>query len=281
MNEREAGPTVGSVPSQRSGRVTETPDDDEITLSGGEVNTVVRVGATVRRLPGPWTPAIHGVLRHLESVGFDGAPRVHGFDHRGREILTFIPGVAATRPWPPALRTDDGLGALVRMLRSYHTSISTYRPPRGTRWALGVRAVGSSEVIRHGDFGPWNTIWADGRLQAIIDWDMAEPGDPILDLAQAALFAVPLQGDEGWRLAGFDHAPDLRHRLRLVCETYGDNTVSALLRALHNLCDLEIDRVDTLGVAGVTPWNLFRQRGRVDEYLSYRSWLGTNAASLR
>ena len=47
----------------------------------------MRVGDTVRRPTGPWTPAIHALLRHLEHRGFDGAPRLHGIDEQGREIL--------------------------------------------------------------------------------------------------------------------------------------------------------------------------------------------------
>jgi len=35
---------------------------------------------------------VHAVLRHLERAGFDGAPRVLGFDDRGREVLTFLDG---------------------------------------------------------------------------------------------------------------------------------------------------------------------------------------------
>jgi hypothetical protein len=37
---------------------------------------IVRIGETVRRPPGYWTSAVHGLLRHLESIGFEAAPRV-------------------------------------------------------------------------------------------------------------------------------------------------------------------------------------------------------------
>ena len=59
----------------------------EIPLLGGNTSTVVRVGDTVRRNVGPWTPAVHALLRHLEYVGFTGAPRVMGIDDRNREVL--------------------------------------------------------------------------------------------------------------------------------------------------------------------------------------------------
>ena len=35
----------------------------EIPLRGGNVSTVVRVGETVRRNAGPWTPTVHALLR--------------------------------------------------------------------------------------------------------------------------------------------------------------------------------------------------------------------------
>jgi hypothetical protein len=61
----------------------------EEQLSGGNTNAaVVKVGSTVRRPTGPWTPRVHELLRRLESSGFEGAPRVRGIDERGREILT-------------------------------------------------------------------------------------------------------------------------------------------------------------------------------------------------
>ena len=47
----------------------------EVPLIGGNTSTVVRVGDTVRRNAGPWTPAVHSLLHHLERVGFTGAPR--------------------------------------------------------------------------------------------------------------------------------------------------------------------------------------------------------------
>jgi len=53
-------------------------DPAEVPLSGGNTSAVVRVGETVRRSTGHWTPAVHGVLRHLERAGFEGSPRVLG-----------------------------------------------------------------------------------------------------------------------------------------------------------------------------------------------------------
>ena len=64
------------------GRAAEgmSESDAEARLQGGNLTGVVRIGETVRRAPGPWTPAVHALLRHLEYVGFTGSPRALGMD---------------------------------------------------------------------------------------------------------------------------------------------------------------------------------------------------------
>ncbi len=61
-------------------------------LTGGAVNEVVRVGKTVHRSTGPWTPTVHALLHHLDEAEFDGAPKVLGIDEDGREVLSFMEG---------------------------------------------------------------------------------------------------------------------------------------------------------------------------------------------
>ena len=55
---------------------------------GGDVTEgVVRAGATVRRPRGEHSASVALYLRHLELVGFGGAPRWLGVDERGRDLL--------------------------------------------------------------------------------------------------------------------------------------------------------------------------------------------------
>lgn len=98
-------------------------------LTGGSVNPVVRIGDTVRRPTGPWTAAVHALLRHLERRGFTAAPRVLGIDDAGREMLTYLDGSAALRPWPDAFLRTSGMTALGRMLGAYHHAVADFRPP--------------------------------------------------------------------------------------------------------------------------------------------------------
>ena len=69
------------------------PAQPEVPLSGGRLTAgVVRVGDTVRRPTGPHSPFVHRLLRHLDAVGFEAAPRLLGVDEQGREVLSFIDG---------------------------------------------------------------------------------------------------------------------------------------------------------------------------------------------
>ena len=51
-------------------------------------------------------------------------------------------------------------------------------------WPLPHR---NPAVLLHGDFWPGNTLWRDGKLVAVIDWEDAALGDPLADLARSRL----------------------------------------------------------------------------------------------
>src|SRR5690242_9893983 len=96
----------------------------EVPLHGGNVaESVVRVGATVRKPAGPATPAVEALLRHLEAVGFEAAPRTLGRDEKNRHILEYVPGSMADTlaPMTPAeLRRVGGL------IRALHEATATF-----------------------------------------------------------------------------------------------------------------------------------------------------------
>jgi hypothetical protein len=119
---------------------------DEVPLPGGNVGGAVRVDDTVRRVAGPWTPAVHALLDHLHAAGFDAAPRVRGIDDRGREVLSYIEGetVGDDDPWPAWWRDDDTLVQAIRLLRRFHDVVTTFEPPADARW----RFAGSGEPER-------------------------------------------------------------------------------------------------------------------------------------
>lgn len=241
----------------------------------GSVTTVQRVGDTIRRPVGLWTPTVHALLDHLARTGFHGAPRVLGIDQQGREILSLLTGAVARRPWPRVLHTNVGLIALIQMLQAYHTAVQSFIPPADARWFVPGLRWSPGQIVRHGDLGPWNTIWADEQLVGLIDWDSIEPGTCLEDLAQLAWYCVPLRDDQHARAARFDTIPDRHKRLRVLCSTYGASILE-VVSVLQQLQQREIERITNLAERGFEPWRTFRARGDSTEIAAEHAWLVQN-----
>jgi hypothetical protein len=169
--------------------------DDRATeerLPGGRLHGAVRVGETVRKPGGRWTPAVHALLRHLEDVGFNGAPRSLGVDDTGRHIMTYLHGetVGDQVPWPAWAWTDETLVQGARWLREYHDAVASFVPPEDAVWRLSTAVVRGSPVC-HNDVTPYNVVWRQG-IVGMIDWDLTAPNDPRRDVAQACVGFSPL-----------------------------------------------------------------------------------------
>jgi Phosphotransferase enzyme family len=207
---------------------------DELPLPGGRLGGAVRVGETVRKVAGPWTPAVDALLRHLEDVGFDGAPRSLGLDDRGRHVLTFLDGETVgdgtITPWPAWCWTDETLVQAATWLREYHDAVATFEPPEDANWRFVYDP--NERHINHNDVAPYNFVW-DGRLVGVIDWDIAGPGDRRLDLAEVCLDVAPLAADADRHGADPARAID---RARLAVDVYG-------LEDRNGLADLIVERL--------------------------------------
>lgn len=192
---------------------------DEVVLLGGTANRgrVHRVGNTVRRPLRPTAPAVHALLRHLEEVGFEGAPRVLGIDEQGREVLSYIPGHAVIAPTPPWGLTDDALRSFGHLLRRFHDAVADF-DAAGYAWPDSAPPPFHAGGMTHNDPNLDNIVFRDGRAVALIDFDLAAPGSPIWDLAGAARFWVPLRPPS-------DTVDPRRHRelerLRILVDAYG------------------------------------------------------------
>lgn len=188
--------------------------DVEVPLTGGNMNSgVVRVGDTVRRPTGPWTPAVHALLAYLHGVGFHAAPRPLGLDEQGREVLTFIPG---TVTWPDhfaLLHPDDRLRRVARLIRDFHDAVAGFTPPPDARWQALIPPEGA-DIIAHQDLAPWNLVVNDAQW-AFIDWDSAAPGSRLWDLAYAIHGFAPLTASATYQ------ARDPGYRLRVMADAYG------------------------------------------------------------
>lgn len=184
----------------------------EVPLSGGFVADVVRVGDTVRRPPSP--PYARRVLEHLAS--WPAAPLLLGRDDRGRDVLSFVDGEVPVDPARQAeLRTPAALTRVARLVRELHDRTA------GTDLADG------QEVVCHNDLSPRNTVYAGGLPIALLDWDLAAPGERVHDVAHAC-----------WQYAGLGPGgPEPGRAAELVATiatAYGladrDRLVPAILR---------------------------------------------------
>lgn len=195
---------------------------DERILVGGRTVGAVRVGESVRKPFQPWTPAVHAVLRHLESTGFDGAPRSGGVDERGRQVLGFLSGetVSEQRPWPVWVWDDVTLAQVGAWLRRLHDATTTFQPPEDAVWFAG-QSWRPDLIIGHHDAAPYNAVWRDGRLVGFADWDTAGPSTRELDLAYVALWWVPLHARHVVAPLGFTQVHDRARRLHLLLDAYG------------------------------------------------------------
>jgi hypothetical protein len=226
----------------------------EIPLHGGNVTAgVVRVGDTVRRPTGRWTPAVHALLRHLESVGFAGAPRALGIDETGREMLSYIEGHAAW-PWDAfaPLATDDGLVKVAELIGAYHAAAASFAPPPNAAWSE-VAPRDGDQIVCHNDLAPWNLILEPGGAWTFVDWDLAAPGTRLSDLAYAARTFVQLSPDCPWEVP-------IAGRLRLLCEVWRVRP-AALIEAIVWRARADFDGLRAHAEAGVAPWRRMWDEG--------------------
>ncbi|MBO3089030.1 phosphotransferase [Cellulomonas sp. zg-ZUI40] len=167
----------------------------EVRLPGGNVGGAVRVGSTVRRPAGPWTPAVHALLTHVRARGLDGVPEPHGLDARGREVLAHLPGV----PVDLAEVTDARLASAAAWLARYHAAVADLRPGR-VRWRFLERDLAPGEIVCHNDATLYNMLVAEpgsDEIVGVLDWDVAGPGVPLDDVAMLAWSGVPFFLDPG------------------------------------------------------------------------------------
>jgi aminoglycoside phosphotransferase (APT) family kinase protein len=89
----------------------------------------------------------------------------------------------------------------------------------GLRWLRdNVPSSPSAPVLVHGDAGPGNFLFEDGRVTGMIDWELAHAGDPLEDL--------------GWLMmrGALDHVAGLGQLARDHCRRYDIGADDARLR---------------------------------------------------
>ena len=260
-----------------------TVAEEEIVLPGSRLNRVVRVGDTVRRQAGPWTPAVHELLRHVRERGFELAPEPLGFDEQGREVLSYIHGdtLGDELPWNEWVWGDELLAEVGRATALYHRAVVDFRPEGVVPWQLGDAELREGELVCHHDIAPYNTVGARGRLRGLIDWDLAGPGTPLSELAFVAWQWVPLQHPFIARMFGWDDESALGRRLRLLLDSYGLEDRDGFPEAVVERMQLNRDVMVRKAAEGVPGYVGLVELGHVEGMNAAIGFVTENAAALR
>ena len=211
------------------------------------------------------------MLRHLSDRGYHYSPRVLGSDEEC-EVLEYIEGEIALRPWPSHLLEDAGIASIGAAICEYHRAGADFVPPASAVWRDPEKQWKPGMIVRHGDLGPWNMVWKNGTLAGIIDWDMAEPGDRMDDIAQIAWYGVPLRPPHSCKESGILPGPAQVRRLSILSEICKVSRRD-VIDALKLLQKAEADRTERLGAYGIKPWTTFRARGDVCSIEHEAAWL--------
>ena len=244
---------------------------EESALGGGAVHEVVRIGTTVRRSPSERSGFVRDLLALFERGGWEGAPRYRGTDERGREVFDYIEGRAALTPRErAAARSDAALVRLARLVRAFHDLT------HGTELAAG------QDVVCHNDLAPKNTVYAvtgdDWRPLALVDWDLAAPGERIHDVAHVCWQYLDLG-------PGVTDVSEAGRRMRLVCDAYGLAVRDRLLDTVLWWQDRCWRGIEAGAERGEPAMVGLRDGGAVDEVRDAHDWVAGHrrelAAALR
>ncbi|MBP2415550.1 aminoglycoside phosphotransferase family protein [Microlunatus capsulatus] len=210
----------------------------------------VQVGLDgVHRPVHAWTPTVHAALERLRAAGVVEVPAPLALGAH-EEVLGFLPGDAGAACWPHQV-PEAGLVSAARLLRRVHDASAGWSWPPDAAWSQPVREP--AEVLCHGDPGPWNMTWADGRATGLFDWDFCHPGPRRHDVAYALDWLAPFRpDDEALRWHGFAAPPDRGSRIRAFCAAYGtepDRVVDLVLEVRLRTLDV----VRALAADGVEP----------------------------
>ena len=201
----------------------------QIELPAGDVTVgVVRIGDTVRRPHQRSSPLVADYLRHLDSVGFHGAPRFLGVDALGRDVLSFLEGDVPGDPVEPWAARDEVLPSVARLLRRLHDASEGFAPeakPVPSGRPPPTLPAGEARLVTHRDVTPQNTVFGDGEAVAVVDFDLADWSTRSLDLANTAMHWVPLCDPLDRRGSSYDGI-DVAARVRMLLDAYGRDAVS-------------------------------------------------------
>ena len=181
---------------------------DEIPLTGGRMTQgVVKKGDYVLRPCCLNSAFVHKVLMWLEKKGVSVAPKFIGIADDGREITTFLNGISpknlgtynGNTQWKP---TDRQLFEVGKIIKTLHTALFDFP------------GCVNGQTVCHNDLSPCNFMFINDLPYAVFDWDAADIGNPLDDLAYAAWMWSNLGNDE-------NSPADIGKTINAILDAYG------------------------------------------------------------
>lgn len=209
---------------------------DGEALVGGNVGGACRIGDTVRRPTGPWTPAVHRLLNHLADSDLTAVPRVQGIDARGREVIEHLAGEVIDVD--TALLSAPRLASLARWARHFHDVVEAHHDEGPWRFF----GVDEPQLIAHNDLTPYNVCFEGDEVSGVFDWDLAGPSTRLMELAHLAWSGIPL-----FRPISADIAA---RRLAILATNYAGPTALEILDAVPTRVQVAIDGIRRAAQSG-------------------------------
>jgi len=158
-----------------SGEIFPTPCIIVAYIEGGPAPALADTSGLLEQLAAQLT-TIHQLTsgKNASSVQRHGA-KAEGVSASGQHDLSFLP------------EQEQNIAVKLRTRPVSQDESSDVRRIRNTLQAVWPLPRRNPAVLLHGDFWPGNTLWRDGRLAAVIDWEDAALGDPLADLAISRL----------------------------------------------------------------------------------------------
>lgn len=195
------------------------------------------------------TPCI--VVEYLEGTTDFAPPDLDGYILQLATHLSRIHGVDSTRHDLSFLPDQQEL--ITKKLREQPARLDDTLDEgrvRATLEAAWPPPQLNPSVLLHGDYWPGNTLWKDGQLVAVIDWEDAKRGDPLADLGNSRLevmwafgidamdaftqYYASMTATDVTNLPYWDLCAALRPAFR-IAEWAGDVVTEQRMRAGHRL----------------------------------------------
>ena len=170
----------------------------------------------VKRPMEKWSKSIHSLISHFHKNGLP-VPKFIKIENN-YEYLEYIHGeLIHPNKW-----NNELLYELAILVKKLHTIAKTFKYNDNMEWKKWyLREIGDPIICSHGDIATWNTITKGNKIIGLIDWEMAGPIDPIIELARICWIFPQLFDDDLGKMHELSSPKTRAEQIRLILDTYG------------------------------------------------------------